>query len=125
MQTSVRVDKLKDRESVDAGAFEGTAVRDIDATEDLEAWLNVFDVGGAGTVTVNVRTSYLENPDISDPLDWHIIGTFAAVAAVGIPTPLAFTRGDTPLGQRVSVIGSVAANAVEFEVVMVAKEPSN
>lgn len=125
MQTSVRLDTLKDKESLGTGAFVGTAVRDIDATEDLEAWLNVFNVGGAGTVTVNVRTSYLDDPDITDPLDWHIIGTFAAVAAVGIPTPLAFTRGDTPLGKRVSVIGSVATNAVEFEVVMVAKEPSN
>ncbi len=125
MQTSVRVDDLKDQESLGVGAFEGTAVRDIDATEDLEVWLNVFNVGAAGTVTVNVRTSYLENPDISVPADWHEIGVFTTIAAVGIPTPLAFTRGDTPLGQRVSVIGSVAANAVEFEVVMVAKEPSN
>ena len=125
MQTSVRVDPLKSRASEGTGAFEGTAVRDIDATEDLEVWLNVFDVGGAGTVTVNVRTSYLENPDISVPGDWHEIGVFTTIAAVGIPTPLAFTRGDTPLGQHVSVIGSVAANAVEFEVVMVAKEPSN
>ncbi len=125
MQTSVRVDTLKSRESLGTGAFVGTAVRDIAATEDLEAWLNVFDVGVGGTVTVNVRTSYLENPDISVPADWHIIGTFAAVAAAGIPTPLAFTRGDTPLGQRVSVIGVVGVNAVEFEVVMVVKEPSN
>lgn len=125
MQTSVRVDSLKTRASVGVGAFEGTAVRDIAATEDLEAWLNVFDVGGAGTVTVNVRTSYLENPDIAVPADWHEIGVFTTIAATGIPTPLAFTRGDTPLGRFVSVIGSVAANAVEFEVVMVAKEPSN
>lgn len=122
MQTTVRPDDLKAQASEGVGAFEGDQTRQIPEAVALEVWLNVINVGAAGTVTVNVRTSYLDSPDISDPNDWHIIGTFSAIAAVGIPTPLAFARGTDPLGKHVSVIGSVGVNAVEFEVVSLMKE---
>ncbi len=121
-QTQVRVDSLKQKAIVVAGAFVGESSRKIAAAAALEAWLRVFDVGGAGTVTVSIRTSYLENPDIAVPADWHEIGEFTAIAVVGIATPLVFWRGDTPLGRHVSAVGTVATNDVEFEVFMVMKE---
>lgn len=121
-QTTVKVDDLKKRASVGVGAFVGELPLNIDATVTLEAWLNVFDVTGGGNVTVNIRTSFKEDADLNTPADWHVIGTFTAIAVTGFATPLVFRRGTAPLGKRLSVQGSVATAAVEFEVKSVLKE---